>query len=118
MTRPTVRLPVHSPTAIALETGEMEFTVESEYAVTIYKVSPPDCETTSIDFQEIGYCGVPATLTFQVTAGEEIWLVVSASTFVFPDMEYTYFATLRGHFWLPPVPNEGMSWGGVKALYR
>jgi hypothetical protein len=105
-------------TATALETGEMEFTVESEHAVTIFKVSPLDCATTEIEIQATGYCGIPATMTFPVTEGEEIWLVIRANTFLVTDMEYTYFATLRGHYWVPPVPIEGLSWGGLKALYR
>lgn len=105
-------------TATALETGEMEFTVESEHSVAIYKVSPIDCATTGVEIQEVGYCGSPATMTFPVTEGEEIWLLVVANTFLITDMEYTYLATLRGHYWVPPVPIERLSWGGIKALYR
>jgi len=102
----------------ALETGEMEFTIDSEGPLEVYKLSPVDCDTWTIDIFEVAYCGEPVTMTFQVTEGEELWLATQARGFQFPNTEFTYFATLSGHYWIPPVPNEDMSWGGVKALYR
>jgi hypothetical protein len=101
---------------IALGT-EMTFTVQAEYSTQVAKLAAPECPYV-IDILELTSCGVTASMTFATIPGEEIWLVVAPTTVWHPVLEYTYIATLTGHDWTPPVPNEEMSWGGVKALYR
>jgi hypothetical protein len=63
------------------------------------------------------FCDVPATLSFPVTTGEEIWLWTGPTTFEGPVNEFTYFMTVSNNMF-DVVPSEGMSWGKVKSLYR
>jgi hypothetical protein len=101
----------------ALETGEMEFTVESEFPCYMFKLAPPDCENVAVELHAEARCEAPATLSFPVVAGEEIWLWVGPTTFTGPVTEFTYFMTVSNNTF-DTVPNEGMSWGRVKSLYR
>jgi hypothetical protein len=101
----------------ALETGMMEFTVESEYDCYMFKLAPLDCATVAVELSALVRCGTPATLTFPVTAGEEIWLWVGPTTFSGPVTEFTYFMTVSNNVF-DVVPDEGLSWGQVKSLYR
>jgi len=101
----------------ALETGMMEFTVESEYDCYMFKLAPLDCATVAVELSALVRCGTPATLTFPVIAGEEIWLWVGPTTFSGPVTEFTYFMTVSNNVF-DVVPDEGMSWGQVKSLYR
>ncbi len=104
--------------AIALETGMMDFTVEAEYTCYIMKMATGVCDPAVAELFVIASCGTPTTLSFPVTAGEEIWLWVGPSTFSGPVNEFTYFATLTNNYFDAPVPIEDKNWGGVKALYR
>jgi len=101
----------------ALETGMMDFTVEPEFPCLIFKLAPTDCANVGIDLQADSSCGSPATLSFPVTAGEEVWLWVGPQAFSGPVTEFTYFMTVSNNTF-DVVPNEGMSWGRVKSLYR
>jgi hypothetical protein len=101
----------------ALQTGVMEFTVESEYECYMYKLGPTDCAEVSVELEAVAYCFSPTTLTFPVTAGEEIWLWTGPTTFEGPVTEFTYFATISNNLF-DVVPTDEMSFGGVKALYR
>jgi len=104
--------------AIALEDGIMEFTVESEYPCFIFKLAPMDCGTVAVELQGNADCGLPAVLSFPVTAGEEVWLWVGPTEFTGPVTEFPYFATLTNNYFDVPVASEDISWGGVKSLYR
>jgi len=101
----------------ALETGMMDFTVEPKYPCYIFKLSPMDCDGVGVEFQAYVRCEDPATLSFPVTAGEEIWLWVGPPHFSGPVNEFTYFMTVSNNMF-DVVPNEEMSWGQVKGLYR
>ncbi len=101
----------------AIETGVMGMAVFSEFPVYIFKLFPLDCATTEVDLQAIADCDAPGTLIFPVTAGEEIWLWVGPTIFNGPVTEFTYFMTVSNNTF-DVVPNEDMSWGGVKSLYR
>jgi len=101
----------------ALETGEMEVTVESEYPCLLIKLDPPDCMYVEPGLNVPTDCGEPGTLLFPVTAGEEIWLWVGPIDFTGPVTEFTYFMTVSNNMF-DAVPNEEKSWGEVKALYR
>jgi len=101
----------------ALDTGEMEFTFEPEYPCYMFKLAPLDCATVAVELEAFVRCGTPATLTFPVIAGEEIWLWVGPANFSGPVNEFTYFMTVSNNTF-DVVPNEGMSWGQVKSLYR
>ena len=101
----------------ALETGEMEVTVESEYPCLLIKLDPPDCMNVEPELNVPTGCGEPGTLLFPVTAGEEIWLWVGPTDFTGPVTEFTYFMTVSNNMF-DAVPNQEKSWGGVKALYR
>jgi len=101
----------------ALQDGVMEFTVESEYPCFMFKLAPLDCATVAVDLQATADCEVPATLTFPVTAGQEIWLWVGPTSFGGPVTEFFYFMTVSNNVF-DVVPGEDMSWGGVKVLYR
>ena len=101
----------------ALETGVMEFTVESEHPLYLFKLAPLDCATVAVELQAIADCEAPATLTFPVTAGEEIWLWTGPTTFEGPVTEFPYFMTVSNNTF-NVIPTEELSWGGVKALYR
>lgn len=101
----------------ALETGEMEFTLEPEHPCYMFKLAPLDCENVAVELDAIARCGNPRTLTFPVTAGEEIWLWVGPTTFSGPVTEFNYFMTVTNNTF-DIVPAEEMSWGGVKSLYR
>jgi hypothetical protein len=103
--------------AYALETGVMEVTADSEFPCYLFKLAPTDCNEVGVEFQAEAGFGVPATLSFPVTAGEEIWLWVGPTNFTGPVTEFTYFMTVSNNTF-DVVPNEGMSWGGVKSLYR
>ncbi len=100
----------------ARETGVMEFTVESEYPCRMFKLAPLECETVAVELEAIADCD-GATLSFSVTASEEVWLWVGPRDFHGPVTEFPYFMTVTNNTF-DTVPIEGMSWGGVKALYR
>lgn len=99
------------------QTGVMEFTVEAEYPTYIFKLAPTDCATVAVELQVTADCEDPATLSFPVIEGEEIWLWIGPTTFGGPVTEYRYFATLSNNMF-NVVPDEDMSFGGVKALFR
>jgi hypothetical protein len=101
----------------ALETGVMEATLESEYPCYLFKLAPTDCNDVGVELQAEAGCEAPATLSFPVVAGEEIWLWVGPTTFTGPVTEFTYFMTVSNNTF-DTVPAEEISWGGVKALYR
>jgi hypothetical protein len=101
----------------ALQAGMMEVTVESEHPLYIFKLAPLDCANMGIELSATADCEAPATLTFPVTAGEEIWLFTAPTTFEGPVTEFTYFMTVSNNTF-DTVPSEGMSWGQVKSLYR
>ena len=83
----------------------------------MFKLAPLDCATTGVELQATCNFADPATLTFSVTAGEEIWLWVGPTVFSGPVTEFTYFMTVTNNQF-DVVPTEGLSWGQVKALYR
>lgn len=103
----------------ALETGMMEFTFEPEHPCWIYKITQPTCgETIQVENSRLGECGNPATLSFPVTAGEEIYLIVhppSAAQDLVP--EFTYFAVFSNVSFIS-VPVKELNWGTLKSLYR
>lgn len=105
----------------ALETGMMTFTCEAEWPVFIFKLSPTDCNSTGVELQAETTGCAEAVLEFPVVAGEEVWLWVGPTDFVAPEgtnvREFYYFATVSNNMF-DVVPNEEMSFGGVKALYR
>jgi hypothetical protein len=101
----------------ALQTGVMEFTVRSEFECNIYKLSPTNCAEVSVELEAVAFCFVPTTLTFPVTAGEEIWLWVGPMFFYGLETEFTYIMTVTNNAF-DVVPTEKLSWGEVKALYR
>lgn len=101
----------------ALHDGVMDFTVLTEYPCFMFKLAPTDCEGVAVELQAISDCWVPQTLSFPVTAGEEIWLWVGPTEFDGPVTEFLYFMTVTNNQF-DVVPDEDMSWGGVKALYR
>lgn len=101
----------------ALETGVMECTLQSEFPCHIFKLAPLDCENIEVELNAEASCQAPATLSFPVTVGEEVWLWVGPTDFSGPYGEFTYFMTLSNNAF-DTVPNEGISWGGLKALYR
>jgi len=101
----------------ALADGMMNFTVETEYPGWMFKLSPTDCGTTGVELQGLPACGTPATLSFPVSAGEEVWLWVGAAAYSGPVTEFAYFMTVDNNAF-DTVPAEDMSWGGVKSLYR
>jgi hypothetical protein len=95
----------------------MEFTVESEHPLYMFKLAPTDCSNVAVELSVIADCEAPATLTFPVTVGEEVWLWTGPTTFEGPVNEFTYFMTVSNNTF-DTVPAKGMSWGGVKSLYR
>jgi len=101
----------------ALETGMMEVTAESELPLYIFKLAPTDCNEVGVELSAVAGCEAPATMSFPVTAGEEIWLWTGPTTFEGPVNEFTYFMTVSNNMF-DVVPSEGMSWGKVKSLYR
>jgi len=101
----------------ALETGMMEVTAESELPLYLFKLAPTDCNEVGVELMAETFCDVPATLSFPVTTGEEIWLWTGPTTFEGPFNEFTYFMTVSNNMF-NVVPSEGMSWGKVKSLYR
>jgi len=101
----------------ALETGVMEATLESEHRCYLFKLAPPDCANVMVELSAEADCEAPATLSFPVTAGEEIWLWVGPTNFTGPVTEFPYYFTVSNNMF-NVVPNEEMSWGQVKSLYR
>ena len=101
----------------ALETGVMEVTLESEHPCFLFKLAPTDCNDVAVEILAEADCEAPGTLSFPVTAGEEIWLWVGPQDFTGPVTEFPYFMTVSNNMF-DVVPNENMSWGQVKALYR
>ena len=101
----------------ALETGVMECTFEAEEPCYLFKLAPTDCAIVAVELDVVADCGVPVTLSFPVSAGEEIWLWVGPTDFTGPVNEFTYLLTVSNNTF-DVVPNEGMSWGRVKSLYR
>jgi hypothetical protein len=101
----------------ARETGTMEFTVEAEYPCYMFKLAPPNCVEVAVELQAVAAFYEPATLTFPVTAGEEIWLWVGPVEYSGPVDEFTYTMTVSNNEF-EVVPAEDLSWGRVKALFR
>jgi len=101
----------------ALMTGVMEFIVEAEYPTYLFKLSPTDCSLVGVELSALADCTAPATLTFPVVAGEEIWLFVAPDQFAGPVNEYSYFMSVSNNVF-DVVPNEDVTWGAVKSLYR
>ena len=101
----------------ALQTGMMEFSVRSEFDCFMYKMSPTSCPESIVEIETYASCFWTETMTFPVTAGEEVWLRVEpAYDFGYLD-EFIYVMTVSNNAF-DVVPTEKMSWGGVKALYR
>jgi hypothetical protein len=101
----------------ARETGTMEVFVWPEFDCHVMKMSTPDCDNMDVEASAISGCYVPVTLTFPVTAGEEVWLSVEPTEYLGFPVEFTYYMTVTNNQF-DVVPGEKVSWGGVKALYR
>jgi hypothetical protein len=101
----------------ALETGVMVVAAQSDFPCYLAKLSPTDCDDVDFEIYVEAGCEIPATLSFPVSAGEEIWLYVSPTTIITHYLEFTYFMTVSNNTF-DTVPAEGISWGGVKSLYR
>jgi hypothetical protein len=101
----------------ARETGMMEVTVESEFPCYIFVLGILDCNLPVTFLWGEADCGAPVTLTFPMEAGQEEWLWVGPAAFSGPVTEFTYFMTVSNNTF-DTVPAKGMSWGGVKSLYR
>lgn len=101
----------------ALETGMINFTVESEFPCYMFTLAPTDCANTGVVLDAAPSCGDPQTLSFAVNAGMEYWLWVGPQAFTGPVNEFNYFMTVDNNMF-NVVPTEDMSWGGVKSLYR
>ena len=63
----------------------MEVTAESEYRSYLFKLYPTDCNEVGVELQAEPDCEAPATLSFPVTAGQEIGLWVGPQAFSGPD---------------------------------
>lgn len=103
--------------ATALESGVMEFTVESDYPCKIAHINVQDCSSVSGYQNTIVDCGTPGTLSIQVEAGDEVHLWVGPTEFSGPVREFQYFGTLTNNVF-DVVPVDGMSWGSLKSQYR
>ena len=105
----------------ALETGTMEMYVEAQWPTSIFKLAPLDCPTVAVELSATTNCETGATLSFPVTAGEEIWLWVGPSDFNPPpgvlNRNYFYSMTVTNNMF-GVVPVEESSFGAVKAMYR
>ena len=105
----------------ALETGTMEMYVEAQWPTSIFKLAPLDCPTVAVELSATTNCETGATLSFPVTAGEEIWLWVGPSDFNPPpgvlNRNYFYSMTVTNNMF-GVVPVEESSLGAVKAMYR
>jgi hypothetical protein len=101
----------------ARETGTMEFTVDAEEPCFMYKLAPLDCGEVAVELETVTTYDTPGTLSFPVVAGEEIWLWVGPTAFSGYVNEFIYIMTVSNNEF-DVVPTEGVSWGGVKALYR
>lgn len=101
----------------ARETGLMEVTIDSEYRLYLFKLAPPECANVAVELNVETMCGDPVSMSFPVTEGEEIWLWTGPATFQGPVYEFTYIMTVSNNTF-NAIPNEGMSWGKVKTLYR
>lgn len=99
-------------------TGQIDLTVDSEYDVFLFELSPQDCGSVGVVQNVTATCDTPATLTVTGTEGEPVWLWIGPTVFEGPVTEFTYYATMTGHQWQGPVASEEESWGGVKSLYR
>lgn len=98
-------------------TGQIDLTVESEYPVYLFELSPQDCATVAVAQNVIADCGAPVTLTVTGAPGSPAWLWIGPTTFEGPVNEFPYFATLNGHSF-GVVADEDQTWGAVKSLYR
>jgi|GEM_PF-2677479 len=102
---------------IARQDGLMTFTAESEQPCQMFKLAPLNCRDVAVELSAVCWKSNPQTLTFPVTAGEEVWLWMGPYDFTAPVPEFTYFMTVTNNTF-DTVPSEAMSWGGVKSMYR
>jgi hypothetical protein len=102
---------------IARQDGVMNFTAESEQPCSMFKLAPLNCRDVAVELSAVCWNSHPQTLSFPVTEGEEIWLWVGPYDWTSPVSEFTYFMTVTNNTF-DTVPSEGMSWGGLKVLYR
>ena len=101
----------------AMTTGLMEMTVEAEFETNIFKLTVAPCELVTVDLAATADCDEPATLVFPVTEGEEVWLWVGSAMYGPPTLEWKYYMYVSNNTF-DTVPAEGITWGGVKSLYR
>lgn len=100
----------------ALETGMMEWTLRTEFECLMQKMSPTSCPETVVEMEEYATCYFIQTMTFPVTAGEEVWLRIEPAYGTTWWEEFHYVMTVSNNAF-EVVPTEVQSWGGVKALY-
>jgi hypothetical protein len=101
----------------AQTTGVMEMTVDAEEATYLFKLTVGPCSSVAVELSAIADCEIPATLTFPVTAGEEVWLWVGPTVFGPPLAEWNYTMYVSNNMY-DVVGTDDMSFGGVKALFR
>ena len=99
---------------VVTEPGELEFTVDAEYAVTMYVLAPP-CEGIQILHTATAGPCAPATLAWPSEPGQVYWLWVGPPNFDAPVNEFDYVMTVCG---LTPITTQKSSWGTVKNIYR
>ncbi len=58
---------------IARQDGMMSFTAESEQPCSMFKLAPLNCRDVAVELSAVCWNSNPQTLTFPVTAGDEIW---------------------------------------------
>ncbi len=105
--------------ATALNSGTMEFTVESQYPCYLFQLtpSPMDCGLVAVGLQTTSDCGAPGTLSIPVVAGEVVYLWVGPTTYTGPVLEFPYSMTVCNNEF-GTVSNEDMDWGQVKTLFK
>jgi len=91
----------------------------AEFPLQLIFIWNPDCGNLQYDLITAGWCDI-ASLSRFVGAGDHCWVWVGPQIFsglgCGAHVEYTL--TVCGIAGAPPVPVRGMSWGGIKGLYR
>ncbi len=102
------------------EAGIVEWTLDAEFESYGFLLGPNDCASVGVvDQMLVGPCN-PLTMVVQGAPGDIVWLWVGSSTFAGPmgSQEYPYLCNFTGLEAGETVATEGISFDGIKSLYR
>jgi len=100
--------------------GTADFVIDAEYAVSLFELSPQDCDNVAVaQSVEAGPCNEASLAVSGYGEGAPVWMWVGPTVFEAPGDDDTFDYVLMASGLLPgTIATENTSWSSMKALYQ